>query len=96
MKRSRQQLLKLLLGTGMYFIHKGREGLADRISDSIRGRSSGHVKWILLGVGVGVGIGILSAPVSGRETRERFSDKVHNIGDRLRDRLQAGREATGT
>ena len=98
MKRSRQQLLKVLLGTGLYLLLKGRERLEDTISDNIRGRSehSGHLKWILLGVGMGVGVGMLSAPVSGRETRERLSDKVHNIGDRFRHRFQDDRAATGT
>ena len=68
------------------------------ITENIRGRSghSGHLKWILLGVGMGVGVGMMSAPVSGRETRERLTDKVHNIGDRLRDRFQFNRAATGT
>jgi hypothetical protein len=34
---------------------------------------------------------MLLAPEAGRETRERISYKVHDIGGRVRDRFQAER-----
>jgi hypothetical protein len=46
------------------------------------------------GIGVGVGVGILMAPSSGAELRDSISDKVQDIGDRVRGRAQA--VATGT
>jgi uncharacterized membrane protein YidH (DUF202 family) len=98
-RHSRNQLLKVLLGTGLYVLLKGRERRADTIRDNIRGRFErpSHLKWILVGVGVGVGVGMVLAPVTGRETRERISDKVHDIGGRVRGRFQAeGARATGT
>jgi hypothetical protein len=101
-RHSRNQLLKVLLGTGLYLLHRARERTADSISDigdSIRGRFErpSHLKWILAGVGLGVGVGILLAPVAGRRERENISDKVHDVGGRVRDRFQTEREgATGT
>jgi len=49
------------------------------------------------GVAVGVGAGILFAPASGQEIRGSIGDKVHDIGDRMRDRFAAeSKSATGT
>jgi hypothetical protein len=50
------------------------------------------------GVGVGVGAAILFAPASGQEIRNSISDKVHDIGDRVRDRFSSSvsRGVTGT
>jgi gas vesicle protein len=54
------------------------------------------------GVGVGVAAGMLLAPASGDEIRDAIGDKVHDIGDRVRDRFSAvsrattNRAATGT
>ncbi len=113
MKRdTKNQILKVLLGTGLYLLDPLRDRLVDRvsdiggrardthddavdrvgdISDSIRGRFErpSRVKWLLIGVGVGVGVGMLLAPVSGREARETLSDKVQDIGGRVRDRFQS-------
>jgi hypothetical protein len=94
MKRhSRSQLAKVLLGSGLYLLHRGRERLVDTVSENILDRFErrSHLRWVLVGVGVGVGIGMLLAPEAGRETRERISDKVHDIGGRVRDRFQAER-----
>lgn len=49
-----------------------------------------------VGVGVGVGAGILLAPSSGREMRDSISDRVQNIGERVRSRVTGTRYATGT
>ncbi|HET7206239.1 MAG TPA: hypothetical protein VFI95_06630 [Terriglobales bacterium] len=120
MKReTRDNLLKALLGTGLYMLDPLRERLADRIndvtskaqdtyddavdrvsdiSDRLRGRSGpSRLTWMLLGVGIGVGVGMLLAPVSGEEARSTLSDKVQDIGGRVRERFgseQGG--ATGT
>ena len=46
------------------------------------------------GVGVGVGAGILLAPSSGTDLRNTIGDKVHEIGDKVRNRSE--RYSTGT
>ena len=50
------------------------------------------------GVGVGIGAAILFAPASGQEIRSSISDKVQDIGDRVRDRFSSSvsRDMTGT
>jgi len=121
MKRdTKSQILKVLLGTGLYLLDPVRDRIADRvsdisdrakdtyddavdrvsdISDSIRGRFErpSRLKWMLIGVGVGVGVGMLLAPVTGAEARESLSDKVQDIGGRVRDRFQSeDMRATGT
>ena len=45
------------------------------------------------GVGVGVGTAILLAPASGEDIRNSISEKVQNIGDKVRGRV---RNVTGT
>ncbi|MBO0912157.1 MAG: YtxH domain-containing protein, partial [Acidobacteria bacterium] len=47
---------------------------------------------LLLGVGVGVGLGMILAPASGEETRGTISHKVHEFGDRMRDRFNERHE----
>jgi gas vesicle protein len=119
MKRdTRNQLLKALLGTGLYLLDPVRERLADRISDmsekaqdtyenavdrvssitdNLRGDRPSRLTWLLLGVGVGVGVGMLLAPASGEEVRSTITEKVQDIGDRVRERFQSESErATGT
>jgi len=46
------------------------------------------------GVGVGVGAGILLAPSSGTELRNTIGDKVHEIGNKVRNRSES--YSTGT
>ncbi|HVO64766.1 MAG TPA: YtxH domain-containing protein [Terriglobales bacterium] len=121
MKRdTKSQILKVLLGTGLYLLDPVRDKIADRVSDlsdrakdtyesatdrlsditdSIGGRFErpSRLKWMLIGVGVGVGVGMLLAPVSGREARDTLSDRVQDIGGRVRDRFQSDDvRATGT
>jgi len=50
------------------------------------------------GVGLGVGAGNLFAPASGAESRSALSDKVQDIGDKIRERFSATTwsPATGT
>lgn len=41
----------------------------------------------IAGVGLGVGIGMLFAPASGEETRELISEKVQEVGTKVRERF---------
>jgi YtxH-like protein len=51
---------------------------------------------MLLGMGIGVGLGLLFAPASGQETRSNLSNKVHDFGDRVRERVNKPETATGS
>jgi gas vesicle protein len=57
-----------------------------------------NVLMFAAGVGVGVGAGFLLAPASGDELRGTISDRVHDMGDRVRGRFSSGlkKAATGT
>lgn len=37
------------------------------------------------GVGLGIGIGLLFAPASGQETRDLISEKMQEVGSKVRD-----------
>lgn len=71
-----------------------------RASDAIRGedhRGISTTAALLIGIGVGVGVGMLLAPASGEETRSNLSNKVHEFGDRMRDKFSSEEESsTGT
>lgn len=71
-----------------------------RASNVIRGedhRGMSSAAALLIGVGVGVGVGMLLAPASGEETRSNLSGKVHEFGDRVRDKFSSEhRPGTGT
>jgi hypothetical protein len=54
-----------------------------------------NVLTFVAGVGVGVGAALLFAPASGEEIRGQIGDKVHDIGERVRERFSA-RTPTGT
>ena len=60
--------------------------------------NEGHVMRNIMsfaaGVGVGIAAGMLLAPSSGEELRNTLSDKVQNIGDKIRGRAEE--YATGT
>ena len=67
-------------------------------SRAIRGEDSrvlGNSLRFAAGVGIGVGLGFLLAPASGEDTRDAIVDKVHDIGDRVRQRF-TGDEALAT
>lgn len=120
-RNTRNNLLKVLLGAGLYVLDPMRERLSDRlddlseraqdtyesaldrlsdVSDRIRGRRhSGweSAMWALIGVGVGVGVGMLLAPAAGEETRSTLSEKVQEVGGRVRSRFSSGpKSPTGT
>jgi hypothetical protein len=116
----KNDLLKVLLGTGLYLLDPVRDRLAGRVDDlteraqetyedaadrvsrvakTIRGpehNSMNNVLLLLLGVGVGVGIGMLMAPASGEEIRSNLSDRVQDLGDKVRDRFSEAKSNTGT
>jgi hypothetical protein len=58
------------------------------------GRTLRHFLSFAAGIGVGVAAGMLLAPASGQELRNTISDRVQNIGDRMRGRSES--YATGT
>ena len=80
------------------------ETASDRLghaSDALRGKEDSHifgnVSALLIGVGIGLGVGLLIAPASGEKTRADISDKVSDLGSKVRE--QAGKKppgATGT
>jgi hypothetical protein len=74
---------------------------AGRAMEVVRGedhRGINSAAALLAGVGVGVGVALLLAPASGKETRDTISNKVHQFGDRVRDRFseQKREPATGS
>lgn len=102
-EHNKNQLSDVLLTNGLDLLHRGRERVADRlirtgkIIRSSRFHRLDRLKWVLVGVGAGVGLGMLLAPLSGSESRENISNKVHDLRSRVRDRLQVRTTpATGT
>jgi hypothetical protein len=59
-----------------------------------QGHTGRNIMSFAAGIGVGVAAGLLLAPSSGAELRSTISDKVQNIGDKVRGRSEA--YATGT
>jgi hypothetical protein len=72
-----------------------RLGRATRVirGDDHRGISTTTA--VLIGMGIGVGVGLLFAPATGEETRSNLAGKVHDFGDKIRDRANTA-TATGT
>lgn len=94
------KLLKSLLKTAVYVMDQSSdqvERFSDRVTDlSDRGkkaiyREQDHTLNAVLcfaaGAGLGIAAGILFAPASGKETRDSISDKVQDIGDKVRERF---------
>jgi len=42
------------------------------------------------GIGLGIGVGMLLAPSSGEETRSSILGKLHDFGDKVRERFSPG------
>ncbi|MFZ0421144.1 MAG: YtxH domain-containing protein [Candidatus Sulfotelmatobacter sp.] len=85
-------------------VSDGMGRAADRVSDlrdqaqDLYGGEDHTVRNVLTfvaGVGVGIGAALLFAPASGEEIRGQIGDKVHDIGDRVRERFST-RTPTGT
>ncbi|HEV3306859.1 MAG TPA: YtxH domain-containing protein [Candidatus Sulfotelmatobacter sp.] len=71
--------------------------LRDEAQDYLSGEdhTARNVLTFVAGVGVGIGAALLFAPASGEEIRGQIGDKVHDIGDRVRERFSS-RTSTGT
>jgi hypothetical protein len=72
---------------------------ADLLRRRIRGedRTLRYVLTFAAGLGVGVGVGLLTAPVSGAESRSTIAGKVHDIAKRINNQSAVeGEFATGT
>jgi hypothetical protein len=102
-------LLKSLLKATVYFMDQTAEQV-DRVSDSAsqiadRAKSAiypeedhtlRNILSFAAGVGVGVGAGLLFAPASGAEIRSSIGDRVHDISDKVKERMSTKTSATGT
>jgi len=77
------------------------EVAADRVaraSRAIRGEDNrvlSNTLRFVAGVGIGIGVGLLLAPASGEETRNVIAGRVHEMGDRVRNKFSS-EGATGT
>jgi len=101
--------LKMLLRTGLNILGQSdlatdpvREQIAetgDRLRRKLRGEDHTlrYVLTFAAGLGVGLGVGILSAPGSGTENRNSISEKVREVGNRIKtQRGVEGSVATGS
>jgi YtxH-like protein len=72
---------------------------AGRATAALRGEEDSHIVGkavaLLIGVGVGIGIGLLIAPTSGEEMRNDIADKVSDISEKVRERVDP-EGSTGT
>ena len=97
------KVLRTLLRAGLYFLDEsdrataGLRDLRDKVGNITSrtreavGMEPDHTMrdavCFIAGVGLGVGMGMLFAPASGEETRELISDKVQEVGTRVRERF---------
>ena len=72
-----------------------RLGRATRVIRGDDNRGISTTAAVLIGMGIGVGVGLLFAPATGEETRSNLAGKVHDFGDKIRDRANTA-TATGT
>jgi gas vesicle protein len=92
-------VVKSILKTAVYIMDQTAETvdrasdraseLADDARSAIYSREDHTLRNLLAfaaGVGVGVGAGMLLAPSSGAELRDSISDKVQEIGNKVRNR----------
>ena len=78
-----------------YATASDRLGRASRVMRGEDHRYMGTTSAVLIGRGIGVGIGLLFAPATGEETRSNIAGKVHDFGDKVRDRVSKGPQAAG-
>ena len=91
--------LKMLLRTGLNMLEQSdratepvREHIADT-ADLLRRKIRGEdhtLRYVLsfaAGVGVGVGVGILTAPGSGAQNRNSISEKIREVGNRIKTQV---------
>jgi hypothetical protein len=76
-----------------YDVASDRLGRASRVmrGDDHRGLSTTAA--VLIGMGIGVGVGLLFAPATGEETRSNLAGKVHDFGEKVRDRVNNSPQA---
>ena len=100
-------LLRSVLKTAVYIMDSTADSV-DRVSDRAsriadeakdviypdRGNALRNVLSFAAGIGVGVAVGVLLAPQSGEQLRNTISDKVQDIGDKVRGKTES--YATGT
>ena len=104
-----KRTLKMLLRTGLNILEQSdratepvREHIAetaDLLQRKIRGENHTlrYVLTFAAGVGLGVGIGILTAPGSGAQSRNSISEKVREVGKRIKTQTGVeGNFATGS
>ena len=102
-------VLQSLLKTAVYIMDQSADKVdrvADRayeIADDARtaifpeDHTLRNVLLFAAGVGVGVGAGLLLAPASGEETRNSITEKVQDIGEKVKARVSnRNYGATGT
>ena len=58
---------------------QAREGISDLAAR--QGQNSGWLAATLLAFGLGLAVGILTAPRTGRETREKLGERAKNVTD---------------
>jgi hypothetical protein len=90
------KFLKSLLTIGLDFLEQG-----ERASRAIRRQEDHTLRNAInfaAGIGLGIGIGILLAPASGKETRRSITEKVQDVGERVRGHVsrEVKKPATGT
>jgi hypothetical protein len=101
------KLLRSALKTAVYIMDQTAEQvdraseraseIADNARSAIYPREDHTLRNLMAfaaGIGVGVGAGLLLAPSSGTELRTSISDKVQEIGNKVRNRGES--YATGT
>ena len=102
-------VLQSLLKTAVYIMDQSADKV-DRVSDRAyeiaddartaifpEDHTLRNVLLFAAGVGVGVGAGLLLAPASGEETRNSITEKVQDIGEKVKARVSnRNYGATGT
>jgi len=101
-------LVRSILKTAVYIMDQTAEQvdrasdraseIADDARNAIYPREDHTLRNLLAfaaGIGVGVGAGMLLAPSSGTELRSNISDKVQEIGNKVRNRADAYSTGTG-
>ena|ERR1700694_1837634 len=85
------KLLRSLLKAGVY--RRARHAIYGQEDHTIRNAIS-----FAAGIGLGIGVGMLLAPSPGEETRSSIVGKVHDFGDKMRERFspEVKKPATGT
>jgi hypothetical protein len=72
-----------------YEMASDRFGRASRVIRGEDHRGLSTTAAVLIGMGIGLGVGLLFAPATGEETRSNLAGKVHDFGDKVRDRVNS-------